>query len=138
MHGDFHIRNVMIDPAAASVKAVLDWELSTLGDPLADIGSTLAYWPSVGGPQLSAAPVELLDGFPDQATLAADYVERTGRDPRHLGTGMRRPVEGGDHCPGHSQTRRTTSRTGRGRVPTHTVVDSMLDMALSVADDAGI
>ncbi len=140
VHGDFHIRNVMIDPAAASVKAVLDWELSTLGDPLADIGSTLAYWPSVGGPQLSAAPVELLDGFPDQATLAADYVERTGRDPKALkywhalglwkvaiiAQGILKRVQDNE------------SNRAAGGVPTHTVVDTMLDMALSVADDAGI
>ncbi|MET0819688.1 MAG: phosphotransferase family protein, partial [Aeromicrobium sp.] len=39
VHGDFHVRNVIADPATGALRAVLDWELSTLGDPLADIGS---------------------------------------------------------------------------------------------------
>ncbi|WP_407649819.1 phosphotransferase family protein [Gordonia pseudamarae] len=140
VHGDFHIRNVMIDPAAASVRAVLDWELSTLGDPLADIGSTLAYWPAPGGPQLSAVPVELLDGFPDRATLAADYIERTGRDPQALAywhalglwkvaiiaQGILKRVED------------NASNRAAGGVPTTTVVDTLVEMAQSVAGEAGI
>ena len=140
VHGDFHIRNVMIDPAAAQVKAVLDWELSTLGDPLADIGSTLAYWPSRGGPQLSAAPVELLEGFPDHATLAADYVERTGRDPKALkywqALGLWKVAIIAQGILKRVQD--NASNRAAGGVPTNTVVDTMLEAALAVADDAGI
>ncbi len=45
VHGDSHLRNVIIDPQEAGVRAILDWELCTLGDPLADLGTLLAYWP---------------------------------------------------------------------------------------------
>jgi aminoglycoside phosphotransferase (APT) family kinase protein len=48
VHGDFHIRNVITSPDSGEVVAVLDWELSTLGDPLADLGTLLAYWPAAG------------------------------------------------------------------------------------------
>ena len=44
VHGDFHVRNVITSPVSGEIVAVLDWELATLGDPLADIGSLLAYW----------------------------------------------------------------------------------------------
>src|SRR5690606_19897230 len=44
VHGDFHLLNVLTDHASGNVVAVLDWELCTLGDPLAEIGSTMAYW----------------------------------------------------------------------------------------------
>jgi aminoglycoside phosphotransferase (APT) family kinase protein len=45
LHGDYHLQNVILTAGAADVGAVLDWELSTLGDPLADLGTLLAYWP---------------------------------------------------------------------------------------------
>ena len=48
VHGDLHVRNGILDPGSCEVRAALDWELCTLGDPLADLGSTLAYWPEAG------------------------------------------------------------------------------------------
>lgn len=48
LHGDYHIRNVVTDAQHGSIRAVLDWELCTLGDPLADLGGLLAYWPECG------------------------------------------------------------------------------------------
>ncbi|MGW0037072.1 phosphotransferase family protein [Gordonia sp. NPDC003376] len=140
VHGDFHIRNVMIDPATGEVRAALDWELSTLGDPLADIGSTLAYWPGPGEPSLTGAPVELLEGFPDRAQLAESYVERTGRDPRALefwhALGLwkvaiiaegvlRRAVDN------------PANRASAG-VPTGEVIDVLVAKATAVADAAGL
>jgi aminoglycoside phosphotransferase (APT) family kinase protein len=45
VHGDFKLDNVMWDPRAVKVTAVFDWEMSTIGDPLADFGWMLTYWP---------------------------------------------------------------------------------------------
>jgi aminoglycoside phosphotransferase (APT) family kinase protein len=49
VHGDFHVENVITSPADGGVRTALDWELCTLGDPLADLGGLFAYWPHVGG-----------------------------------------------------------------------------------------
>ena len=84
VHGDFHLRNVIVSPADGSVRAVLDWELCTLGEPLADLGGLLAYWPHAGdhsGFDMSSA----LPGFPSREELAAAYAERTGRSLETLG-----------------------------------------------------
>ncbi len=81
VHGDFHLRNVITDPGNGQVIAVLDWELSTLGDPLADMGSLLAYWPEAGEEQTAGDfIISTLEGFPDRAELAGVYLELTGRD----------------------------------------------------------
>ena len=45
VHGDMHLRNIVMSAARGEIQAALDWELSTLGDPIADLGTTLAYWP---------------------------------------------------------------------------------------------
>ncbi len=84
VHGDFHIRNVILDPDGSAVRAVLDWELSTLGDPLADVGSLLAYWPEAGdGPtQLFAASA--LPGFATRSALADAYLKASGRSGSDL------------------------------------------------------
>lgn len=80
VHGDFHIRNV-ITASDGEVTAVLDWELSTLGDPLADMGSLLAYWPQPGEEDIAGEfVVTTLDGFPDRAELERTYLAETGRD----------------------------------------------------------
>ncbi len=79
VHGDFRLDNTLIDNQ--TIAAVLDWELCTLGDPLADVGVMLAYWVDPGSepiPHLSAAT--RLPGFPKRADLAARYGEIAGRD----------------------------------------------------------
>ena len=81
VHGDFHLRNVIVSPVDGGVRAVLDWELCTLGEPLADLGGLLAYWPQADAPSDESA----LPGFPSQEALAAAYAERTGRSLDALG-----------------------------------------------------
>ena len=84
VHGDFHLRNVITSHDTGEVIAALDWELCTLGDPLADIGSMLAYWAEPGeitGGDFSATTLE---GFPDRAEVAQTYLDETGRDPAAL------------------------------------------------------
>ncbi|RLV55333.1 phosphotransferase family protein [Aeromicrobium phragmitis] len=80
VHGDFHIRNVIADGSTGSLRAVLDWELSTLGDPLADIGSTLAYWPEAGESASGLFEASTLPGFPTRTELADEYLATSGRD----------------------------------------------------------
>lgn len=80
VHGDSHVRNVIIDPQTASVRAILDWELCTLGDPLADLGTLLAYWPQAGDPPTMRFDAPTVPGFATRTELVERYVEVTGRD----------------------------------------------------------
>lgn len=80
VHGDFHLVNLIVDPSSGAVRAVLDWELSTLGDPLADLGSLLAYWQEPGDPPLGLFNASRLPGFPSRAEVTAAYAARSGRD----------------------------------------------------------
>jgi aminoglycoside phosphotransferase (APT) family kinase protein len=64
-----------------SIAAVLDWEICTLGDPMADLGLLLVYWTDPGD-GFTALPdaATALDGFPRKADLMARYAEQSGRD----------------------------------------------------------
>jgi aminoglycoside phosphotransferase (APT) family kinase protein len=82
VHGDYRLGNVMLAPAPpARVAAVLDWELSTIGDPLADLGYLVATWSDATSPRtpLELSPVTWADGFSNRAELVERYEERTGR-----------------------------------------------------------
>ena len=90
VHGDYRLDNLIIAPDAPRVAAVLDWELSTLGDPLADFSYHLTAWhmphseSAAGTASLVAHDLERL-GIPSMADYVDDYVKRTGLDPRaHL------------------------------------------------------
>jgi aminoglycoside phosphotransferase (APT) family kinase protein len=88
VHGDYRLDNMILAPAAPKVLAVLDWELSTLGDPLADFTYHLMQWdmPSsdAGVGSLVGHDLAAL-GIPPLAAYVDRYVERTGLDPRpHL------------------------------------------------------
>lgn len=81
VHGDYRLGNVIVGPAG-DLRAVLDWELCTLGDPLADLGYTLAWWASADdraphpmGPGPTSAA-----GVPSRAEVAARYAAGTGLD----------------------------------------------------------
>jgi aminoglycoside phosphotransferase (APT) family kinase protein len=80
VHGDYRLDNCLMGLADPSrVAAVLDWELSTLGDPLTDLGLLLFYWrePGEDKPVLTPA-VTRNPGFPGRAHLAERYARRTG------------------------------------------------------------
>jgi aminoglycoside phosphotransferase (APT) family kinase protein len=81
VHGDYHLLNVIIDNANGTVRSVLDWELSTLGDPLADLGGLLAYWCDDDDP-IAIGPFAFsrLPGFASRAQLSAAYADASGRD----------------------------------------------------------
>lgn len=140
VHGDFHLNNVITSEADGSIVAVIDWELCTLGDPLADLGGLLAYWPeasdAVAGPFMAST----LPGFPTRAELTAAYAAKTGRDVSAAGfwqvlalwklsiiaEGVMRRAE--------SDAR---NRAGAGS-PTTTLIDDIVARATSTADDIGI
>lgn len=80
VHGDYRLDNCMLGPDG-SVVAVLDWELCTLGDPLADLGLLLVYWSEPGEQgALAVTPATATEGFPSRAELVERYTARTGRD----------------------------------------------------------
>jgi aminoglycoside phosphotransferase (APT) family kinase protein len=85
VHGDFHPLNCLFDRRRGEVEAILDWELSTIGEPLADLGTLLAYWSAEREHPLGEPfAVTSLPGFSPPATLVAEYATRTGRDVTHL------------------------------------------------------
>nr|WP_324192876.1 phosphotransferase family protein [Nocardia transvalensis] len=85
VHGDYNLRNVITAPGTGKVAAVLDWELCTLGDPLADVGSLLAYWPTRDEPTVPGFEMCTLPGFPSRDDLVSEYLALTGRDRQTLG-----------------------------------------------------
>lgn len=78
MHGDYHLGNVLF-AADGSLSAIVDWELSTLGDPLLDLARLTAAWPDESGVGPLSLSVEPWEGFPTRDELAARYGELTGR-----------------------------------------------------------
>lgn len=84
LHGDYKYDNLVLDPAdPTQIHGILDWEMSTVGDPLMDLGTTLGYWLDPGDPpehrQLPFGPT-LLEGNLTRAELVERYAARTGRD----------------------------------------------------------
>ena len=81
VHGDYRLGNMIV--AAGKIQAVLDWELCTLGDPLADVGYLLNSWvaPGEDAPPTGAAelPPTAAGGFPSRQDISARYEQRTGR-----------------------------------------------------------
>ena len=79
VHGDYRLGNMIV--GAGRIQAVLDWELCTLGDPLADVGYVLNSWILPGDPGAEEAEVPTaVGGFPSREDLSARYASATGRD----------------------------------------------------------
>ena len=88
VHGDYRLGNAMFEPnAPARLKAIFDWEMATLGDPLADLGYMTATWsrPNEGfGTTFDLTTVTHADGFPDRDELVERYAEQSGRSVSDL------------------------------------------------------
>jgi aminoglycoside phosphotransferase (APT) family kinase protein len=85
VHGDYRFDNAVVSVLPSPrITGVLDWELSTLGDPLADLATMLAYWHDPADKERVHVPVSVglttLPGFPSRADLAERYAAGTGRD----------------------------------------------------------
>jgi aminoglycoside phosphotransferase (APT) family kinase protein len=89
VHNDYKLDNVMFgDGSAEHIEAVLDWEMATVGDPLADLGLTLCYWAWADSPQLRARPLPSLTSQPGWYTrdqFVERYAAQTGRDLSNIG-----------------------------------------------------
>jgi aminoglycoside phosphotransferase (APT) family kinase protein len=89
VHGDYRLDNCLLD-SSGDIAAVLDWELSTLGDPLADLGMLAMYWADPGedlfanAPGVESALLTSLDGFMRRHEALAYYSELTGRSLESL------------------------------------------------------
>ena len=79
LHGDFHLANVLFDPDSPRLAAIVDWELSTIGDPLLDLGWLLATWPDEDGTRAGTVGVQPWEGFPSPSELVARYRGQTTR-----------------------------------------------------------
>jgi len=82
VHGDYRLGNC-ITGDDRQIKAVLDWELCTLGDPMADIGYLMNNWAEpgeVGGTAAAAASPSAAGGFQSRAEILEMYSSKTGRD----------------------------------------------------------
>lgn len=82
LHGDYRIDNVLLDPAdPGRITAVLDWEMATLGDPLADLGMLLMYWGQPGETFASGVhAITAEPGFLRRDEVVDAYREQTGWD----------------------------------------------------------
>ncbi len=80
VHGDYRLDNMILTPEADGVAAVVDWELCTLGDPLADVGLLLVYWAEEGDGVIPLEPATMAPGFPSREVARKRYAELSGRD----------------------------------------------------------
>jgi aminoglycoside phosphotransferase (APT) family kinase protein len=90
VHGDYRLGNMALDPRdPGRVVAIFDWEMATLGDPLADLGYTLIYWleagDDVGGDAFHATAVTTGPGFFTRDEIVAAYAKASGRDVGAIG-----------------------------------------------------
>jgi aminoglycoside phosphotransferase (APT) family kinase protein len=90
VHNDYKLDNVMIRPDASAVEAVLDWEMTTLGDPLADLGLTMCYWSwasraAKDDPHPATPVITTAAGWYTRDEFLHRYATRTGRDVTHIG-----------------------------------------------------
>ena len=90
VHGDYRLDNMLITTEPQiRIQAVLDWEMSTLGDPLADLGLTLVYWSNPGEEDpladITGRSVTSSPGFLTRDQLVARYAQLTGRDVSRIG-----------------------------------------------------
>ena len=101
VHGDYRLDNTVLGPDG-TVRAVLDWEICTLGDPLADLGLLMVYWTDAGDEAalLGVTPTTV-PGFPSRAEIRDRYQAASGRDLGRLDFYCRlRVLEAGLHPPG--------------------------------------
>jgi len=83
VHGDYGLHNCLIG-GESTIAAVVDWEISTLGDPLADLGYALLPWAEPGDEPINAEAATAVSGVPTRTELAQRYAAKTGADLSRL------------------------------------------------------
>jgi aminoglycoside phosphotransferase (APT) family kinase protein len=88
VHGDYRLGNtILAGEAPARLLAILDWEMATIGDPLADVGYMMIHWTQADDPQDSKFNLQRVTaqpGFPTRQELVQRYEERSGRSMQSL------------------------------------------------------
>ena len=88
VHGDYRVDNVILDPTEPRIRAVVDWEMATLGDPVLDLATFLVYWSQSDDGERASLPVAQHittgPGFPDRRTLIERYARGSGLPLDHL------------------------------------------------------
>ncbi len=84
IHGDYHLANVLFRYDGPRLAAIVDWELTTVGDPLLDLGWILATWPLEDRPATTSTSVTPWEGFPKAEELVERYAGQTTRDLSHM------------------------------------------------------
>lgn len=90
VHGDYRLGNTLFAPGdTPRLAAILDWEMATIGDPLADLGYLMVAWTEAGDPDdapgASLSPLTRAEGFPTREEIVARYAEKSGRSVGDLG-----------------------------------------------------
>jgi len=85
LHGDYHAANVMFSRTGPQLAAIVDWEMSTIGDPLLDLGWLLATWRQDDGSSVFSHSLTGMDGLASTDDLLARYAAGSSRDLSHIG-----------------------------------------------------
>ena len=140
VHGDYHLSNVITSSVDGQVVGVVDWELCTLGDPLADLGNLLAFWPESTDSIAGLSSVTTLPGFPTRREIIEGYATATGRDVSAVGywhtMGLwRLTIIAEGVLRRLLNDPRNASRDGG---PTKGVIDNLAERTLLVGTEAGL
>ncbi|MGG1632693.1 phosphotransferase family protein [Rossellomorea sp. NRS-1567] len=89
IHYDFKLNNAMFSSDLKSMVGLFDWEMATVGDPLADLGVAMGYWIQNDDPELlkfglGKPPVTIMDGFYSRRQFIEEYARKSGRDVNHI------------------------------------------------------
>lgn len=90
IHYDYKLNNVLFQPDLSDLAGVFDWEMATVGDPLADLAVALSYWTQAGDPDVfyqafGEVPMTVGPGFYSRGDWVQAYAEKSGRDIHHFG-----------------------------------------------------
>ncbi len=89
IHYDYKLNNAMFSPDYSEMTGLFDWEMTTVGDPLADVGAALSYWMEAGDPESlrnshGKPSITVQKGFYTRDEFIARYAEKSGRDMTHI------------------------------------------------------